>query len=150
MLTILTALALVGCDVDEGPREEAEEAVRAAERGASEQRVSEEAREIVVNRADTRNEVDRELRKIEAWVAETRRDLRESGREASEEMKQQLDKVERQTNELRRELDALNEEGSDWDRFRDRFNQSMRNISNEIDKLDGEINDKAGDEVGRG
>jgi len=144
MLTFLTALALVGCDVNEGPREEAEEAIRASERGAPQHRVNEELRDVVVVRAETRDEVDRELRKLESWVSETRRDLRESGREASEDLNRQLNKVERQTNELRRELDAIDDEGSDWDRFRDRVNESMRDISNEIDKLDGELDDRPG------
>src|SRR5687768_2983509 len=101
MLTILTALAFVGCDVDEGPREEAEEALRAAERGAPPHKVAEETREIAFDRAETRNEVDRELRKLEAWVTDTRRELRQSGREVSEDISRQLDKIEQRTNELR-------------------------------------------------
>ena len=150
MLTVFTLLGVMGCDINEGPREEAREAINAAERGAPADYVREEMSEVRLGRVDNRTEAERQLRKMENWVDETRRELREDGREISQDVDRQLDKVDHEIDELRADFDKLNDEGSDWDRFKDRFNNSMRNIAVEIDKIDGEVDDRPGDEMGPG
>jgi chromosome segregation ATPase len=150
MLAIFTVLNIMGCDINEGPREEAREAVRAAERGAPADEVREEMREVRLGRVESREEADRQLRKMEGWVERNRREMRQEGREVSQDADRQFDKIEAELAELRADFNELDDEGSGWDRFKDRFNNSMRNIAIQVDKIDGEVDDKPGDEAGPG
>ncbi|MEZ4235900.1 MAG: hypothetical protein R3F59_07000 [Myxococcota bacterium] len=143
---VAVALAAAGCDVNEGPREESNEVVRSIERVDSPEEVADQMEDVAqADRNQTTAALDKQLDDTEKWGRREAQGAEPAGPEAKQETKDELDKIDAQIADLRDRVKKVDPQ-SDWEAFKADFNKSMKDIAVSIDKLDGEVDDKPGDD----
>lgn len=127
---------LAGCDIDEGPGEELREATEAIRNGEPASEVIDELGDVV--QSDRSAPFDEQLDQTDAWLARQRKELKDAGKDASKEISEQLDAIDREVRDVRAELAGMSEQ-SDWEKFKAKFDNTMHDIAESIDKVDGEV-----------
>lgn len=123
---LFCTLALVGCDVDEGPKEEAREAVEAVRDGAPLEKVGEE----VGDAADsTMKDLERRVTDAGAWVDARTAEIEAGGREVSEDLKERLDKLGKRVKEAQKDIQEASKDAGE------NLEQTIQDIEAEMKAL---------------
>lgn len=101
----LTALCMtLACDLNEGPGEEAEEAVNAVQDGKSLDQIGDQVEDVGQAVTQPRSKLERRLADIDAWLDERHQELKATGEQASDDVQNALDDLGRRAEALRTKL----------------------------------------------
>jgi hypothetical protein len=153
MLSIFAGLA--GCDLNEGPAEEAEEANEAIREGARPGEIRDQLEDVNRNDVvvgDGDHDFERDLGEAETWAERQRTGLADGTRKADAEFERSLDEIQRDLKQIRADVDGMGtREAGERDGLKKDLKARLRDLSLKIDALDGEVNDRPGkDPVGPG
>lgn len=143
----LIAVALMACDLNEGPREETREAVEAARDGRSTEAVHDQLEDVNASgdRTAFERDLDRDLRKTEKWAEQVRRDIDSGARKADERFDRVFEDIERDLRAAREDYDRLSTSPeADRKTVGESLRESLRQLSLRVDALDGEVDDQPG------
>ena len=148
-------VGLTGCDLNEGPAEEAREAKDAILDGDRPGEIRDQLDDVRRDDAvvgDLDPDLDRDLRDAEDWTVRQRKNLSEGTRKADAAFERNLDEIQRDLKQIRADVDGIGKrEAGERDGAKRELKDKLRELSLKIDALDGEVDDRPGkDPIGPG
>lgn len=123
---IVGMFLLTGCDVDEGPKEEAREALEAIKKGKPLEEVGAEIGDVAKSIG---RRVDRKLRSAETWVDKRIAELERDGKSAGSDLDKELRALRKRIKRASRDLEQAGEGAADD------FQATLDEIEAEIERL---------------